>query len=120
MSPKFPAVTSYQVAFIDSPSLSPRRAPRRTSVYACVDSSSPPRCAFEYNLVLDKIITVLKRIGFKFKRQSGSSHAIYYRVSDGRRTVVPIHAGKIVKRKTFKSILADSGLTIEAFIELNK
>jgi len=68
----------------------------------------------------DEIITVLKKTGFKFKRQAGSSHAIYYRVSDSRRTVVPIHAGKIVKRKTFKSILADSGLTIEEFIELNR
>jgi predicted RNA binding protein YcfA (HicA-like mRNA interferase family) len=68
----------------------------------------------------DEIITVLKKTGFKFKRQSGSSHAIYYRESDGRRTVVPIHAGKIVKRKTFKSILADSGITIEEFIELNR
>lgn len=68
----------------------------------------------------DEIIAVLKKTGFKFKRQSGSSHAIYYRVSDGRRTVVPIHAGKIVKRKTFKSILVDSGLTIEEFIELNR
>jgi len=68
----------------------------------------------------DEIITVLKKTGFKFKRQSGSSHAIYYRVSDSRRTVVPIHVGKTVKRKTFKSILADSGLTIEEFIELNR
>lgn len=68
----------------------------------------------------DEIITVLKKVGFKFKRQSGSSHAIYYRERDGRRTVVPIHAGKIVKRKTFKSILADSGLTIQEFIELNR
>ena len=68
----------------------------------------------------DEILTVLKKIGFKFKRQSGSSHAIYYRERDSRRTVVPIHAGKIVKCKTFKSILADSGLTIEEFIELNR
>jgi predicted RNA binding protein YcfA (HicA-like mRNA interferase family) len=68
----------------------------------------------------DEIIIVLKKIGFKFKRQSGSSHAIYYRERDGRRTVVPIHTGKIVKRKTFKLILADSGLTIKEFIELNR
>jgi predicted RNA binding protein YcfA (HicA-like mRNA interferase family) len=68
----------------------------------------------------DEVIAVLKKICLKFKRQWGSSHAIYYRVSDGRRTVVPIHAGKIVKRKTFKSIVVDSGLTIDEFIELNR
>jgi len=66
----------------------------------------------------DDIVAVLKRKDFKFKRQSGSSHAIYYRESDGRRTVVPIHTGKIVRRKTFKSILVDAGLTREEFIEL--
>jgi len=68
----------------------------------------------------DEIIAALKKIGFKFKRQSGSSHAIYYRERDGRRTVVPVHAGKIVKRKTFKSILAYADFTIEEFIELSR
>jgi predicted RNA binding protein YcfA (HicA-like mRNA interferase family) len=67
----------------------------------------------------DDITAALKRAGFKFKRQSGTSHAIYYRQSDGRRTVVPVHTGKIVKHKTFKSILVYSGLTVEEFIELN-
>jgi predicted RNA binding protein YcfA (HicA-like mRNA interferase family) len=68
----------------------------------------------------DEIIAVLKKIGFAFRRQSGSSHAIYYRRSDGRRTAVPIHAGKIMKHKTLKSILVYSGLTMEEFIDLNR
>ena len=38
--------------------LSPRHTPRRTKTYACVDSSSPPRSAFECNVVLIKIIIV--------------------------------------------------------------
>ncbi|MFZ3092068.1 MAG: type II toxin-antitoxin system HicA family toxin [Nitrospirota bacterium] len=68
----------------------------------------------------DEVIRVLEKIGFRFKRQSGSSHAIYYRESDRKRTNVPVHSGKIIKRKTFKSVLADAGLTIEEFNELRK
>lgn len=68
----------------------------------------------------DEVIKVLQQIGFRFKRQSGSSHAIYYRDADKRRTNVPVHKGKMIKRKTFKSILTDSGLTVEEFNELRK
>ena len=68
----------------------------------------------------DEIISTLKKIGFRFKRQSGSSHAIFFRESDGKRTNVPIHKGKIVKRKTLKSILADASLTIDEFIKVSK
>jgi hypothetical protein len=42
----------YQAAFICISLLSPRHTPRRTKTYACVDSSSTPRSAFECNLVL--------------------------------------------------------------------
>lgn len=68
----------------------------------------------------DEVIKVLIKVGFRFKRQSGSSHAIYYKAEDKRRTNVPIHSGKIIKRKTLKSILASAGLTIEEFEELRK
>lgn len=66
----------------------------------------------------DEAIRVLTKIGFRFKRQSGSSHAIYYRKADKRRVNVPIHSGKIIKRKTMKSILSSAGLTIEEFNQL--
>jgi predicted RNA binding protein YcfA (HicA-like mRNA interferase family) len=68
----------------------------------------------------DEVIKVLQKIGFRFKRQSGSSHAIYYRNSDKKRTVVPIHKGKTLKIKTFKSVLSDAGLTVDEFNELRK
>ncbi len=68
----------------------------------------------------DEVIKVLKKIGFRFKRQSGSSHAIYFREGDRKRTNVPVHPGKIIKRKTLKSIIADAGLSIEEFNELIK
>lgn len=68
----------------------------------------------------DEIIRVLKIIGFRFKRQSGSSHAIYYRDIDKKRTCVPVHKAKELKRKTLKAILLDAGLTVEEFIDLLK
>ena len=57
----------------------------------------------------------LESIGFQFIRQSGSSHAIYKRASDKRRTNMHIHSGKIIKRKTLKAILNDADLTVDQF-----
>lgn len=68
----------------------------------------------------DEVIRVLKKTEFEFKRQSGSSHAIYFRESDKKRTTVPVHPGKTIKRKTLKSILTDTGITIEEFKKLKK
>jgi predicted RNA binding protein YcfA (HicA-like mRNA interferase family) len=65
-----------------------------------------------------EVIKVLESIGFQFVRQSGSSHAIYKRARDKRRTNVPVHKGKIIKRKTLKAILKDAGLTVEQFQKL--
>jgi len=68
----------------------------------------------------DEIISVLTKIGFKFKRQSGTSHAIYFRDHDRKRITVPTHSGRILKRKTLKSIFADAGFNAAEFIELIK
>jgi predicted RNA binding protein YcfA (HicA-like mRNA interferase family) len=68
----------------------------------------------------DEVIKVLQKIGYRFKRQSGSSHAMYYRDADKKRTVVPIHKGKILKRRTFKSILSDISLSVEEFSKLKE
>ncbi|MFQ5788576.1 MAG: type II toxin-antitoxin system HicA family toxin [Thermodesulfobacteriota bacterium] len=65
-----------------------------------------------------EVVKVLESIGFRFVRQSGSSHAIYKRVNDKRRTNVPIHSGKIIKRKTLKAILKDADLTVDQFRDL--
>ncbi len=62
-----------------------------------------------------EVVRILEKIGFRFIRQSGSSHAIYKRLTDKRRTVVPIHPGKIIKRKTLSAILKNADLTIDEF-----
>jgi predicted RNA binding protein YcfA (HicA-like mRNA interferase family) len=57
-----------------------------------------------------EVIRVLARLGLVFSRQAGSSHAIYRRPSDGRRTVVPVRAGRTIKRRTLAAILRDAGI----------
>jgi predicted RNA binding protein YcfA (HicA-like mRNA interferase family) len=64
-----------------------------------------------------ELIRVALKLGFEFDRQSGS-HAIYYRKSDKRLIVVPIHSGKSLKRKTLFGIVKDMGLEVNEFREL--
>ena len=64
-----------------------------------------------------ELIRVALKLGFEFDRQSGS-HAIYYRKSDKRRIVVPIHSGKDLKPKTLSGIIKDMGLEVTEFKEL--
>jgi predicted RNA binding protein YcfA (HicA-like mRNA interferase family) len=53
-------------------------------------------------------------MGFKFQRQTGS-HKIY-KNSQGTRITVPDHAGKIIHPKIIKTILNDTGMTVNEFI----
>ena len=62
---------------------------------------------------------VAEKLGFILDRQSGS-HAIYYRETDKRRVVIPIHAGKDIKPKTLHGIIKDIGLEPNEFKNLLK
>ena len=64
-----------------------------------------------------QLIKVAKSLGFELDRQSGS-HAIYYRQTDKRRIVVPIHCRKDLKPKTLLGIVKDMGLSVGEFREL--
>jgi len=61
---------------------------------------------------------VVKKLGFEFVRQSGTSHAIYRRNTDGLRTTIPIHGKKSLKRKTIKAICKDIGITVAELSDL--
>ncbi|MEK7449566.1 MAG: type II toxin-antitoxin system HicA family toxin [Planctomycetota bacterium] len=65
-----------------------------------------------------QIIRLIRKIGFEFYRSAKGSHEVWRRPRDGRHTIIPRHAGKIIKRKTLKSIINDTGLTIEEFRNL--
>ncbi|MFH1195291.1 MAG: type II toxin-antitoxin system HicA family toxin [bacterium] len=60
-----------------------------------------------------QIIRIIEKLGFEFVRQSGTSHAIYRRERDSRRTTIPVHGRKSLKRKTIKAVCKDIGITIE-------
>jgi predicted RNA binding protein YcfA (HicA-like mRNA interferase family) len=62
-----------------------------------------------------QIIRKIRKIGFRFLRQGRGSHEIWVRDPDGRITVIPRHAGRIIKREIIKAIIEDTGLTIEEF-----
>jgi predicted RNA binding protein YcfA (HicA-like mRNA interferase family) len=67
-------------------------------------------------VIAAQVISVLEAIVFFLTRQSGS-HKIY-KNSEERRVTVPFHSGEILHPKTLKSIINDSGLTVDEFIDL--
>jgi predicted RNA binding protein YcfA (HicA-like mRNA interferase family) len=58
-----------------------------------------------------QIIAVLRRHGFDVVRQSGS-HLIL-NSPDGRRTTVPLHAGRDLGRGLLRQIMRDAKLSVE-------
>lgn len=59
--------------------------------------------------------TALERAGFIFRRQTGS-HMVLRRDDPSARVVVPDH--KQVRVGTRRRIIADSGMTVDQFVEL--
>ena len=57
------------------------------------------------------------KLGFVLHHHTGS-HAIYYRERDRRRTVIPVHTGRDLPRKTLHSIISGMGVTVEEFRDL--
>lgn len=60
-----------------------------------------------------ELVRVAEQLGFTFRRQSGS-HAIYVRLIDQARVVIPMHAGEL-KRKTLRAIIQDLRITLDEF-----
>jgi len=60
------------------------------------------------------IIGVLGKAGFEKVDQSGS-HQKWRHPITGRQTIVSVHAGDIIRPKTFKKILEGAGLSVEEF-----
>jgi predicted RNA binding protein YcfA (HicA-like mRNA interferase family) len=57
----------------------------------------------------DRLVRALERAGFRVTTTVGSHHVM--RHDDGRRTSVPVHAGRPVKIGTLAGILRDVGWT---------
>lgn len=63
-----------------------------------------------------QVLLALQRAGFEVVRVRGSHH--YVRHSDGRATVVPVHAGETIGPGLFTRILRDCGLCAAELIKL--
>jgi len=58
-----------------------------------------------------ELVRALERAGFVVTRVKGSHHRLKH--PDGRATTVPVHSGRDVPKGTLRSVLDDTGLTVE-------
>ncbi|MBC7461764.1 MAG: type II toxin-antitoxin system HicA family toxin [Thermoleophilia bacterium] len=65
-------------------------------------------------LVADEVMRVLERHGFERARQKGSH--VRMKHADGRATVVPQHGKRPLKRGLLRSIIRQSGLSVDDFV----
>lgn len=63
-----------------------------------------------------ELITALKRAGFTVLRVRGSHHFLAH--PDGRRTVVPVHAGETIGPGLLRRILADAEMEQDQLVDL--
>lgn len=64
-----------------------------------------------------QLVKALKRAGFIEDRQKGSHLILIHPVSNVR-IVIPVHAGKTIKKPLLRAIIKDSQLTTEKFLRL--
>jgi predicted RNA binding protein YcfA (HicA-like mRNA interferase family) len=70
------------------------------------------------SLTARKVLQALDRAGFVQSRTSGS-HVRLVKANDQMHAVtVPLHGGKDLRRSTVRSIIKQTGLTVERFLEL--
>jgi len=70
------------------------------------------------SLKAKEVIKVLEKLGFEKDRQKGS-HLVLLNPFTQRRTVIPIHPGRDIKKPLLKRIIEeDVGITIEKFLEI--
>ena len=62
-----------------------------------------------------EVLTALRRAGFIVLRVKGSHHFLQH--SDGRRTVIPIHAGETIGPGLLNKILKDAEMEFHEFEE---
>ena len=63
-----------------------------------------------------QVVQALRRAGFAVVRQRGSH--VFLRHTDGRSTLVPVHAGESIGPGLLRKIMRDVELSREEFIEL--
>ena len=64
-----------------------------------------------------ELIRALKKLGFSCTRKSKGSH-FRYKHPDGRKTTIPVHKGKDIRRGLLRKILRDVDISIEELEKL--
>jgi predicted RNA binding protein YcfA (HicA-like mRNA interferase family) len=54
-----------------------------------------------------ELVRKLRRLGVEFYRQGKGSHEVWWDPATGRRTTIPNHPGREIKKKTLATILRD-------------
>jgi len=67
------------------------------------------------SLKADQVIRALRKAGFEIARIRGSHYVLRHRSDPSRGTVVPVHAGRDIKRGLLRKIVSDAGLTVDEF-----
>jgi predicted RNA binding protein YcfA (HicA-like mRNA interferase family) len=62
-----------------------------------------------------QVVSILERLGFVEVRQRGSHKQL--RHASGRKTTVPMHAGRDISPNLLRKILEDIGMTPEEFLK---
>ena len=63
------------------------------------------------------VIRALKKLGFEESHQKGSHLTLINRAT-GKRTIIPIHPGKDIKKPLLRKIIEeDAGVVISEFLE---
>lgn len=65
-----------------------------------------------------ELLKILKKFGF-FEHHQAGSH-IQLKHPDGRRTTIPYHPAKEIRKGTLRGIINDLGITVEEFINISK
>ena len=58
-----------------------------------------------------ELVRKLRRRGVEFYRQAKGSHEVWWQPATGKRTTIPNHPGREMKKRTLAAILHDLGLT---------
>jgi predicted RNA binding protein YcfA (HicA-like mRNA interferase family) len=64
------------------------------------------------SLKAEEVIRALEKAGFYVVRVRGSHHILRHRTDPSRSTVVPVHAGKDIKRRLLRKIIGDVGCSL--------
>jgi predicted RNA binding protein YcfA (HicA-like mRNA interferase family) len=65
-----------------------------------------------------RVMQALTKTGFFVDRIVGSHHVLVYPGDPTRTVTFPVHAGRDLKPGTLRSIIRQTGLTVEEFVEL--